>query len=275
MAFTSTNSMRRIIGIILLISFCASVLPIVVPQPLPPKSEQSEPFACQDRGCGCRSADQCWSHCCCFSLSERVAWAKKNGVTPPSHVLATLRDQEDTSKPRASLPVARNCCSKEKKSASTSRLLATSELSKPSCSQLATQSDCCDKKTNLHQTSSPPAIATVSKRPKKQGFVLTLMALKCQGKGSLFTSLPWCDLSGQDRFAFQPEMPSEPVAFSSVKAVCLRTPPDIPRRDLPRSRIFLFQPHLLLSDIVSVAGRWGMAKGIPCLLRSWLDKSLM
>jgi hypothetical protein len=46
-------------------------------------------YPCQGHQCGCTSADHCWQQCCCMSLSERLAWAKRHRVSPPaaaSHV---------------------------------------------------------------------------------------------------------------------------------------------------------------------------------------------
>ena len=38
--------------------------------------DQSVPFPCQNRPCGCRSADSCLKKCCCFTAAQKVAWAK-------------------------------------------------------------------------------------------------------------------------------------------------------------------------------------------------------
>ncbi|MCA9285799.1 MAG: hypothetical protein KDA22_11320 [Phycisphaerales bacterium] len=49
-----------------------------------------ERFPCEDCGCGCASAERCWTACCCHSLDERLAWAVRAGVEPPATVLARL-----------------------------------------------------------------------------------------------------------------------------------------------------------------------------------------
>src|SRR5947209_7307476 len=41
--------------------------------------DRSQPFPCMDRPCGCQSADECWHHCCCTTLDERLAWAHEHG----------------------------------------------------------------------------------------------------------------------------------------------------------------------------------------------------
>ena len=46
-------------------------------------------YPCQGGRCGCISSEQCWKSCCCHSRAERIAWAIRNGVTPPvEHVSA-------------------------------------------------------------------------------------------------------------------------------------------------------------------------------------------
>lgn len=48
-------------------------------------------YPCMNHPCGCASAEQCWRHCCCTSLEERLAWARENHVTPPEYALAEAR----------------------------------------------------------------------------------------------------------------------------------------------------------------------------------------
>lgn len=45
-----------------------------------------ERYPCEDCGCGCSSAAECWTNCCCHTLQERLEWAIRNGITPPSYV---------------------------------------------------------------------------------------------------------------------------------------------------------------------------------------------
>ena len=47
------------------------------------RSVGGQAFPCQDHACGCGSAEQCWSDCCCFSPAERMAWAERHGIQPP------------------------------------------------------------------------------------------------------------------------------------------------------------------------------------------------
>lgn len=67
--------------------------------------DTSAPFPCQHRACGCRSAQQCWKKCCCFTNTQKVAWARKNQVQLPAFVVAAARAEGI---PGAAL--ARVCC---------------------------------------------------------------------------------------------------------------------------------------------------------------------
>lgn len=46
----------------------------------------AERYPCEDCGCGCASARECWTHCCCYSEHARLVWAIENGVMPPSGI---------------------------------------------------------------------------------------------------------------------------------------------------------------------------------------------
>jgi hypothetical protein len=72
--------------------------------PVAPPGAIGGAFPCQGHGCGCRSAEECWFGCCCLSPGERVAWAKRNGVTPPAE-LVELAELEEAP------PEKPSCCS--------------------------------------------------------------------------------------------------------------------------------------------------------------------
>ena len=75
-----------------------------------PQKDQSAPFPCQNRPCGCKTADQCWKKCCCFTNAQKLAWAKSCGVKPPEYVVAAAGDE---SKHEAT---AKCCCRSHAKS---------------------------------------------------------------------------------------------------------------------------------------------------------------
>jgi hypothetical protein len=58
------------------------------------------------RQCGCRTAQQCWRGCCCFTNRQKLAWAKQNGVKAPEFVaVAAKREQKKA---------VASCCSTKK-----------------------------------------------------------------------------------------------------------------------------------------------------------------
>lgn len=90
---------RRLISVAVAAAFTLTVLPIPMPVAVPSRSEKdtSLPFPCQNRTCGCCSADQCWKKCCCFTNSQKVSWAEENKVTLPQFVVdAAKKENADT-----------------------------------------------------------------------------------------------------------------------------------------------------------------------------------
>jgi hypothetical protein len=59
-----------------------------VPLPAPGTARAGETYPCQHGRCGCITASQCWSSCCCHTPRERLAWAQRHGVVPPIDLLA-------------------------------------------------------------------------------------------------------------------------------------------------------------------------------------------
>ena len=70
--------------------------------------DRSLPFPCMDKPCGCATAEQCFSNCCCNTPAELLAWAKANRVEPG--VIAALAGRV-----AATTPVGESCCSAKQK----------------------------------------------------------------------------------------------------------------------------------------------------------------
>lgn len=51
------------------------------------ESAANERFPCEGCPCGCGTAEHCWAKCCCHTLPQRLAWARREGVRPPEKVL--------------------------------------------------------------------------------------------------------------------------------------------------------------------------------------------
>ena len=68
--------------------------------------DRSRPFPCMNKPCGCRSAQQCFTSCCCHPPGETLAWAKARGLEPA--VLAALASRVAAAAPA---PAPAGCCS--------------------------------------------------------------------------------------------------------------------------------------------------------------------
>ncbi len=154
----------------LLVGFVACVILLPMPVSLVSKSgpgkDLSEPFPCQNRPCGCRSAEQCWKKCCCFSNTEKVAWAQTNGVKLPDYVVVAARKEVRAKKNSCAL-----CAKENKKSSKTTR--ATSKVSVSSQPQKAT-----------------PQAPVSRLRSSSSKWVMTMYAAECQGQAPFSFSFP-------------------------------------------------------------------------------------
>jgi hypothetical protein len=154
-----------------------------------PKKDISKPFPCMNRPCGCLNADQCWHSCCCFTMREKLAWAKAHGVEPPTFVCEAAAEEEREEAAHAAHRLVRAgekhcccCCCCAKKS--------------PSSSENADRRSA----TNPKKDSSEPASPTDGKS------IVLIMALGCQGQtllSILAQSLP-AYVPGTPRYDFLP-----------------------------------------------------------------------
>ena len=147
---------------------CAVLLPM--PVSLRPsdgvEKDLSQPFPCQNRPCGCRSAEQCWKKCCCFTNSQKVAWAKANGVDLPDYVLAAAKKETVVVKKSCAL------CSKTKNNGE-----------KPKCEESIALKN---SKSETSAARSPKTLA----RTKTSKWVLSVYAAECQGQPSTTMGFP-------------------------------------------------------------------------------------
>ena len=86
-----------------------------IPVPITVEKDLSIPFPCQSKGCGCSNAAQCWESCGCHTNSEKLAWAARNGVTPPKWFApktGVVAKSKTSSAAKSATCCC--CCSKEK-----------------------------------------------------------------------------------------------------------------------------------------------------------------
>jgi hypothetical protein len=71
--------------------------------------DRSRPFPCMNKPCGCATAEQCFTSCCCNTPAETLAWAKAHRVEPA--VLAALEQRVAGSNQLATKSTKSSCCS--------------------------------------------------------------------------------------------------------------------------------------------------------------------
>lgn len=54
----------------------------------------AERYPCESCACACASARECWTSCCCFSPARRLAWARRNGISPPAYAVLAPAEPE-------------------------------------------------------------------------------------------------------------------------------------------------------------------------------------
>lgn len=81
---------RRCACAVVLVVYIVTAAGIPLPSGARPH-KSGELFPCAHCGCGCNSAEFCWRSCCCHTLAERFAWARKHAVRPPEFALAEAR----------------------------------------------------------------------------------------------------------------------------------------------------------------------------------------
>jgi hypothetical protein len=178
---------------------CMAVAICSVGVPLPAQSvrKSGDPFPCQHCACGCKDADSCWRNCCCHTQREKLAWAKRHGVTPPAFVIAAARreaccDKGQTktccssrgSDDHAVAMATPSCCSKKTDNAK----LAVKETLRERCSQCMSDSE----------RQPPPHAGGERNEPR---VVLLLAKLRCSGLTLSLSLLP-------------PSLAPQPISFA-------------------------------------------------------------
>jgi len=132
--------------------------------------DRSTPFPCQDKPCGCNSAKQCFSSCCCHTPKELLAWARANGLEPAVLTALTHRVASEDRAPHSpsspsnkSTPQKASCCATEPaappREASCYSADAAHESEIPTtASEYQLPGSCCASATAALPSLSPPAI---------------------------------------------------------------------------------------------------------------------
>jgi hypothetical protein len=177
---------RGLLCLSVLLGICAMLFPLPIASP-PQKStekDSSERFPCQNRPCGCRSAEQCWKKCCCFNNAQKVAWAEANKVKVPDFVLAAAKIESG-----AGVEVCLHSGSNKESAAAKQRSSSSPCEQKPVAEK---STSCCDKQ-KTHADAKPHSCESCSSSAEKSPefrrksasskWVLAVYAAECQGQG--------------------------------------------------------------------------------------------
>lgn len=144
----------------LVVSILLSSLPIPVAVVSESSSDANVPYPCRNGKCGCKSALQCWTSCCCHTPQQRLDWAAANGVKVPEygqHLHQVVAAQKATvTSPKAA------CCEKV-------------------VSNSATKAACCSSNAKSNVATAKP----------RTNVVLSMLALGCRGSLGELANLPW------------------------------------------------------------------------------------
>jgi hypothetical protein len=82
--------------------------------------DRSRPFPCMNKPCGCATARQCFTKCCCNTPAETLRWARAHGVD--AETLASLERRAGVPVDRGGPGGDRGCCTVTAKPRSKPRL---------------------------------------------------------------------------------------------------------------------------------------------------------
>lgn len=96
----------------LLTAISVAIATIGIPLPIPFVKDTTVAFPCMNCGCGCLNAEMCWRQCCCYTHSQKIAWAESHGVTVPAEVAKSVVSQaaEDLESLKPCCRVRRQAC---------------------------------------------------------------------------------------------------------------------------------------------------------------------
>ncbi len=172
---------RRFQGFCALAVYLVALVGLPVPEFAQGTSSASsaKAYPCQHGRCGCSSAEQCWRSCCCTTLEERLAWARKNHVTPPAFVLEQLAEKKALAASTPQKTTAKSCCAHDQGDAEVEKVACHMQSARTESGQ-ASPPSCC---SHSAEQSEP------SKNSSSTSWFCMVDAAKCSGLHSLWLAL--------------------------------------------------------------------------------------
>jgi hypothetical protein len=217
---------HRLLAALSLVGYLAAAIGYPLPAASAGRKDYSQPFPCQGHLCGCQSAEECWSGCCCLSPEERWAWAREHHVQPPEYAekpaavgwrSVRLRDRE-----RPDTQVRRACA------ASSSRQCPSPASCCSKCAAAASRSSCCDPTARGNRK--------VNDAESKSGtdfrWGLSVSALHCKGLSMSWVQCGVVLPSGMAARVPERLLPEQAVQLDDLPASVTQSPPAPPPRSL-------------------------------------------
>lgn len=189
---------RQTTSWMLLLTVVSALLPVPILLCAPGLAkDRSQAFPCQDRPCGCMSAEQCRKKCCCFNKEQKIAWAKRNGVDISTVLLPNQAEKQQDTKFAST---KRSCCKDTASSKSAGNLLGA-------------------------------ACQTRKARPdvkSRCNFVVGIVAQECQGVTMTLIGLPMFVLPASVSLEMHGEAPCQRFTLTGSRLVSRDTEPPVP-----------------------------------------------
>ena len=155
-----------------------------VPVPAASARSQQGGYICQQGACGCQSASECWTGCCCFTPEQRWAWAKRHHIVPPPNAEKPTGPGWESPRQREAAKPKPACCVKS--SGQKSPQPASSSSPAPTSARG-------NHETPKKQTAAQTALAKAAKASKSTGqgvrWQVSIAAQKCRGSAAAWISV--------------------------------------------------------------------------------------
>lgn len=161
------TSLRAAIALVMIASLGLAQFGYPVYEVAVKKGDQ--PFPCQFSRCGCQTAEQCRTSCCCHSKRERVAWAVERGIDPDRVAVLTPAEKLKFTFGAGLVAKKRSCCQ------------ATAQ--KNCCEQERKVASCCESTRLGGKLALPINANEVLSAPKQLRWVTAIAAQRCHGTG--------------------------------------------------------------------------------------------